>query len=1018
MNAEFFKKISKPILIPDAHDGSYELMRRAIWAYANLRKSQKDWDKIDYKDLNLLLHLVIGTWKQGIESKKQSVQESHLDNYDKLALIKEIDEVWANAQAGKYSNMEGGKPSVGMFGTGIFSLKTKTDDNSVKKFFQLLVKIYFELGYKEVEDLSQNEKYYDMLETVFDDNFKGLGAASASQILHCFKPYIYPILNSASEKFYHDWGLKRITNIKDYAGNCKKINKVLLEHGIKTLNFRTLDLEAMKIKSDYQMAFEVWLSRQSMNNSEVINISNAICSVTDYLDDPNELDNLYEADSQKVTNCLLKMREKSENSFFDEENSSLLESIEKYEKFLEYFASSKENQEVMQFKGLLKWFTDQVRKNNDIIKGKHTSGQGYKGGIIRENYKQYREYKDFTLDCSIQGGMGKANKSNYIHLTDSWLNICPIFQKVSSKYDLQGFQIEIKPNNRIERHYSFVSCEELGLFNDEPANEKLKELFALFVNEIETYKYTNNNTPRIDTLQKNGEAKMSEELAKNIILYGPPGTGKTFNTVTYAVAIIENKDYNEIKFEAEKDYTQVKRRYEDYRSQGLIDFVTFHQSYGYEEFIEGIKPKTENGQITYDIKPGVFNEFCDRARSNITQKNYSAYGFNSSPTIWKVSLEGTGDNNTRRDCLQNGYIRIGFDSYGKIITDETIFKEGGKNVLNAFVNDMRIGDIIFSCFTNTTIDAIGVVTGDYEWQDRFEHYKRVRRVRWIYKGKKEIIDINGGKVMTLPTVYRLNISLDDVIKIVKSQDNEVRDFDFNLANAKKKNYVFIIDEINRGNISKIFGELITLIEDTKREGKDEAMSVKLPYSRKDFTIPDNVYIIGTMNTSDRSITTIDTALRRRFHFIEMMPDYSQLAGVVVDGIEILKMLEKMNNRIEALYDREHMIGHAYFSALKKNENINTLSEIFENKVIPLLQEYFYDDYEKIRLVLGDNQKSDNTLQFFNKAEINNLQLFGDNADELIADSRYTYSINKDAFKMPQAYRFVYEKAGMSEKQEI
>lgn len=336
-----------------------------------------------------------------------------------------------------------------------------------------------------------------------------------------------------------------------------------------------------------------------------------------------------------------------------------------------------------------------------------------------------------------------------------------------------------------------------------------------------------------------GQALMGRYSSKNIILYGPPGTGKTFNTMAYAVAIIEKKDFNEVKVEADEDYSKVKDRYENYKTTGLIDFVTFHQSYGYEEFVQGIKPVTTNGSISYEVQDGIFKKFCDKA------KNY-----------------------------------------------------------------------------------------------------------------------------------------------------------------KNNNYVFIIDEINRGNISKIFGELITLIEDTKREGADEEMKVTLPYINKEgqpvsFSVPQNVYIIGTMNTADRSIAAMDTALRRRFQFEEMMPNYKILEGGEVGEIDISAVLKIINRRIEALYDREHTIGHAYFMPLKVKSDIDTLADIFKNKIIPLLQEYFYDDYEKIRLVLGDNQKEKVGIpQFILREQTKAEELFGPTVSDEIEFSggKYTYSINKGLFE--------------------
>jgi 5-methylcytosine-specific restriction endonuclease McrBC GTP-binding regulatory subunit McrB len=216
-----------------------------------------------------------------------------------------------------------------------------------------------------------------------------------------------------------------------------------------------------------------------------------------------------------------------------------------------------------------------------------------------------------------------------------------------------------------------------------------------------------------------------------------------------------------------------------------------------------------------------------------------------------------------------------------------------------------------------------------------------------------------------------------------------------------KNRVFIIDEINRGNISKIFGELITLLEPSKRIGAKEQLRAILPYSGQNFGVPDNVYLIGTMNTADRSIALIDTALRRRFSFVEMQPDPSTLTDVLVEGIDISEMLDTINKRITVLLDREHTIGHSYLLSLKTDPTIENLSMIFENKILPLLQEYFYDDYEKIQLVLGDNQKPDNSTRFVVK-KTDALKLFG-NAD---IDFPEYYEINSAAFKRIDAYAFL------------
>lgn len=347
--------------------------------------------------------------------------------------------------------------------------------------------------------------------------------------------------------------------------------------------------------------------------------------------------------------------------------------------------------------------------------------------------------------------------------------------------------------------------------------------------------------------------------------------------------------------------------------------------------------------------------------------------------------------------MANSCIRIGWDEYGENITDDMDYHVGGKTVLNAFLYRMQPGDIILSCYTAHSIDAIGVVTGEPEWHPKFDHYKRLRTVRWLIQGKNiDIEEFRLEKSLTLSTVYRLNTTVETVIEVLGKHG-------FSGAapvKGTKGPYVFIIDEINRGNISKIFGELITLIEPSKRLGQSEELQAKLPYSHKAFGIPDNVYLLGTMNTADRSIALLDTALRRRFSFVEMMPDSGVLDDVKVDGISVSGLLTTLNRRIEVLFDREHTLGHAFFTPLCQSPTIQTLGEIFRDKVIPLLQEYFYDDYEKICLVLGDRKRPEQQ-QFFKVETVDLQSLFGVEPEFEVTP---TYRINPDAFFDGEVYR--------------
>lgn len=491
-------------------------------------------------------------------------------------------------------------------------------------------------------------------------------------------------------------------------------------------------------------------------------------------------------------------------------------------------------------------------------------------------------------------------------------------------------------------------------------------------------------------------------LVKNIILYGPPGTGKTYSTVQYAVAIIEEKPLSDVKAE---EYGTVFSRYLKYIEDGLIAFTTFHQSFGYEEFIEGIRPVMFSGEkaetvneIKYEVHDGIFKAFCDKAGTPIESGTSVGLGIGKNPTVWKVSLGGTGDNPIRTECMENNYIRIGWDGYGETISDATDYsKDGGSTVLNAFYNGMQIGDIVMSCYSSKTIDAIGVITGEPEWHDEYQYYKRSRKVKWLVKGiNEDIVNFNAGKIMTLSSMYKLSVSVSDVLQILKKVKPSIL-----TQEVKIPNRVFIIDEINRGNISKIFGELITLIEPSKRIGASEQQRAILPYSGQNFGVPDNIYIIGTMNTADRSIAMIDTALRRRFDFVEMQPESATLTDVIVEGIDIADMLDIINKRITVLLDREHTIGHSYLLPLKADPTIENLAGIFKNRIIPLLQEYFYDDYEKIQLVLGDNQKLDDSTRFIVK-KTNAVKLFG-NAD---IDFPEYYEVNSEAFMRIDAYAFL------------
>ncbi|WP_240009719.1 McrB family protein [Marinomonas algicola] len=398
----------------------------------------------------------------------------------------------------------------------------------------------------------------------------------------------------------------------------------------------------------------------------------------------------------------------------------------------------------------------------------------------------------------------------------------------------------------------------------------------------------------------------------NSIFYGPPGTGKTFHTIEAAVKAAEPT----FKWERR---AELKQEFDRLVNERRIRFVTFHQSYGYEEFVEGLKAKTEDGTITYSVEPGVFRQMCSDA------EQYQA----ESPAGQTYNFE---------TCWQAFVEHLANEDFIEIPMAKTSFR----------VVDFNENRIFFEKSNGKT-----------------DHTLSINTLRAIF---------NGSRTYTtgLGVYYRPLVSF---LRELGGTDEAPA--------TKRKNFVLVIDEINRGNISKIFGELITLIELSKRKGQLEALELTLPYSGDCFSVPDNLYIIGTMNTADRSLTMIDTALRRRFEFIEMMPKPELLDSVVVKGVNLSKLLGTLNQRIEVLYDREHTLGHAFFMNVKKcldesdyDAAFEELVHAFQNKIIPLLQEYFFDDWNKIRLVLGDNQKNESFQLILEKPVSNLSLLFG------------------------------------------
>ncbi len=442
----------------------------------------------------------------------------------------------------------------------------------------------------------------------------------------------------------------------------------------------------------------------------------------------------------------------------------------------------------------------------------------------------------------------------------------------------------------------------------------------------------------------------------NLILYGPPGTGKTYQTIRLAVEIIDGK--------ALADDEQVKRRFDQLVDQSRIGFVTFHQSYSYEDFVEGIRPvMDEEGASStprYECRDGIFKRMCALAKSDAGGTGEGAEVDWEKLRVWKMSLGNTLDPEEAHifeDCIKGSFIAHGAGrgiDFTKDKTAEEVRKALEKedwtswsttlrhNIgqVQAFRNDMREGDIVVVSYGNHYFRAIGRITGDYRFNPAYE-YPQTRPVKWlrVFEEPQPKERLLRGKAFSQLTLYPLSVGdlkMDALRELLSAQ-----------GKTSPGRYVLIIDEINRGNISKILGELITLIDPDKRRGQPNAITVTLPYSQQSFSVPDNLYILGTMNTADKSIALVDVALRRRFQFKELMPDFSICPGLTV---EMRTVLLKINQRIVARKDRDHQIGHAYFMGSHDEESFNG---VFKGQIIPLLQEYFYNDWEGLRYVLGE-----------------------------------------------------------------
>ncbi|MHA0855668.1 AAA family ATPase [Paenibacillus sp. CMAA1364] len=506
------------------------------------------------------------------------------------------------------------------------------------------------------------------------------------------------------------------------------------------------------------------------------------------------------------------------------------------------------------------------------------------------------------------------------------------------------------------------------------------KILSEYLNQADSHNYWNKNK----SLGGNIEL-MNDNPAKNLILYGPPGTGKTYDIINKALELLEPEIDPDMLTNPSRRHETVEL-YHRFVDSNQVVFCTFHQSYSYEDFVEGIRFVQETAG--YEVRDGVFKRLCNAARA-VVSENKKTYDFDPSITKFhKMSLGNTKDDedDIYDYCINNNKIALGWgnqvdytncnnkgnirEQYFKQSQDDRAF---GVDAVDRFKHGIDLNDIVIISSGNYKARAIGKVIGEYEYDEMgvidYHHFRAVEWL-WVSSDDLDIVPVERiliDKIFSQQTIYMLSnniLNIDSLRELIAGKNDQGRG---------ESQFVLVIDEINRGNISKIFGELITLIEPDKRQGQKNEISVTLPYSGQKFRVPPNVHILGTMNTADRSIALLDTALRRRFDFIEMMPNYNVLP-TDVDGLNVRQLLQTMNDRIEYLYDRDHVVGHAYF--ITEQPSLDYYISVMQHKIIPLLQEYFYDNWESIALVLGGaGNKSNDQDYLITKTRTMATQLF-------------------------------------------
>jgi len=498
----------------------------------------------------------------------------------------------------------------------------------------------------------------------------------------------------------------------------------------------------------------------------------------------------------------------------------------------------------------------------------------------------------------------------------------------------------------------------------------------------------------------------------NLILHGPPGTGKTYRSAAEAVRLC-----GEAVPAGRAALMESYRRLCDAKR---IEFVTFHQSMSYEEFVEGKQPVTgadgEEGAAGFRLEtfPGIFRRIARRAETSRGHSEGPDAIRIGDRKIFKTSIgeaANPDDDYLFEEAIADGQMLLGFgdidwsdEKFGSRDAIIAAHRERGESEdeLNSmsgrvqmpfiFRNWVRKGDLVIVSKGNSLFRAIGIVEGDYEYRPRPEgRYAHRRKVRWLWVDREGVpVSEIYRRKFSMRTIYLLDRAELDGPALERYLNSQQPDA-AGLGDAPDQ-FVLVIDEINRANISKVFGELITLLEPDKRLGQPDELKVRLPYSGDEFGVPSNLHIVGTMNTADRSIALLDTALRRRFDFREMMPEPAVLSeDALASGIDLPRLLRLLNERIEYLFDREHQIGHAYFIGCRSRADVD---DRMRSRVIPLLAEYFYEDWGKVAAILGDPEGK----RFLLRQELKPPEGLDLDAD---MPSRWRWSV-RDSFA-PDAY---------------